>query len=186
MSATDATHKDVVEEVPGDKKPDSDSDDVPELSQGAAPGAPGSKPNRGEKKCRKAMQKLGLKPVPGITRVTMKRSKNMLFTVETPEVLKSPNADIYVVLGAAKFEDLSQIPANTDMDKIKAELPKKEEPKIETIKEEADEGDDEDESGLNAEDIKNIMEHTKCTKAKAIKALRETGGDTVEAILKLS
>ena len=70
------------------------------------------------------MQKLGLKPVPGITRVTMKRAKNMLFIVETPEVLKSPNADIYVVLGAAKFEDLSQIPANTDMDKIKSDSAK--------------------------------------------------------------
>jgi nascent polypeptide-associated complex subunit alpha len=131
------------------------------------------------------MQKLGLKPVPGITRVTMKRAKNMLFIVETPEVLKSPNADIYVVLGAAKFEDLSQMPANADLSNIKAELPKKDESKIETIKEEADENDEEDETGLNPEDIKNVMEHTKSTKAKAIKALRSTGGDTVEAILQL-
>lgn len=190
MSATESTHKDVVEEIPGDKK--SDSDDEHDHSHphdhdhGAAGGAAGAKPNRGEKKCRKAMQKLGLKPVTGITRVTMKRAKNMLFIVETPEVLKSPNADIYVVLGAAKFEDLSQIPANTDMDKIKAELPKRDEPKIETIKEEADEADEDDETGLNAEDIKNVMEHTKCTRTKAIKALRETNGDTVEAILQLS
>ena len=185
MSAPETTHKDVVEEVPGDKKPDSDSDDVAEPTVAGAAGAAGSKPNRGEKKCKKAMTKLGLKPVPGITRVTMKRAKNMLFIVETPEVLKSPNADIYVVLGAAKFEDLSQMPAGADLSNLKAELPKKDESKIETIKEENEEGDDEDETGLNPEDIKNVMEHTKSTKAQAIKALRSAGGDTVEAILQL-
>jgi len=32
---------------------------------------------RGEKKARKAMQKLGLVHVPGITRVTIKRAKNV-------------------------------------------------------------------------------------------------------------
>ena len=185
MSAPETTHKDVVEEIPGDKKPDSDSDDVAEPTVADATGAAGPKPNRGEKKCKKAMTKLGLKPVPGITRVTMKRAKNMLFIVETPEVLKCPNADIYVVLGAAKFEDLSQMPAGADLSNLKAELPKKDESKIETIKEENEEGDDEDETGLNPEDIKNVMEHTKSTKVQAIKALRSAGGDTVEAILQL-
>ena len=186
-----------VEELPPDttdtnKEPDethkqgSDSDDVPEAEpvNTATPAA--SKPNRGEKKCRKAMQKLGLKPVQGINRVTMKRSRNMLFIIESPEVLKSPNADIYVVLGVAKFEDISNIAANTEIDKLKTEQPVKEEPKIETIKEEADEADDDDDTGINPEDLKNVMEHTKCTKAQAIKALKECGGDTVEAILKLS
>jgi nascent polypeptide-associated complex subunit alpha len=32
---------------------------------------------RTEKKARKAMAKLGLKPVPGVTRVTMRRSKHV-------------------------------------------------------------------------------------------------------------
>lgn len=36
-----------------------------------------SKQSRSEKKSRKAMQKLGMKPVPGITRVTIKKSKNV-------------------------------------------------------------------------------------------------------------
>lgn len=36
-----------------------------------------SKQSRGEKKSRKAMQKLGMKPVTGVTRVTIKKSKNV-------------------------------------------------------------------------------------------------------------
>ena len=36
-----------------------------------------SKQSRSEKKSRKAMQKLGMKPVPGVSRVTIKKSKNV-------------------------------------------------------------------------------------------------------------
>lgn len=36
-----------------------------------------AKQSRSEKKSRKAMQKLGMKPVPGIMRVTVKKSKNV-------------------------------------------------------------------------------------------------------------
>ena len=35
------------------------------------------KQSRSEKKSRKAMQKLGMKPVPGVHRVTIKKSKNV-------------------------------------------------------------------------------------------------------------
>ena len=35
------------------------------------------KQSRSEKKSRKAMQKLGMKPVPGVQRVTIKKSKNV-------------------------------------------------------------------------------------------------------------
>ncbi|CAB3261960.1 unnamed protein product [Arctia plantaginis] len=65
---------------------DSDSDDtIPELEDAGAPGAGGianpiagidivskAKQSRGEKKARKIMSKLGLKPVQGVNRVTIK------------------------------------------------------------------------------------------------------------------
>ena len=189
MSSGVAHEEPKEETVPIEHKHENcDSDDAAEPENKDAAGGEAPKANRGEKKCRKAMQKIGMKPVPGVSRVTMRRAKNMLFLIENPEVLKSPNADIYVVLGVAKFEDLSQVAANTEVEKFKAEQPKKDESKIETIKEEAEaEGeDDEDESGLNAEDIKNVMEHSKVSKARAIKALRASNGDTVEAILTFS
>ena len=68
-----------------------DDDDMPALEQeGAAPSAANDaaapegaadigsgKQSRGEKKARKAIQKLGMKPVPNVNRVTVKRAKNV-------------------------------------------------------------------------------------------------------------
>ena len=70
------------------------------------------------------MAKLGLKQVPGVTRVTIRKSKNILFviavkqlwpkiivsflTTQKPDTYKSPGSDTYIVFGEAKIEDLSQ------------------------------------------------------------------------------
>merc|ERR1712039_162065 len=67
----------------------------------------GPKQNRAEKKSRKAVSKLGMKPLPGIVRVTVKKSKNILFVISQPDVHKSPNSDTYIIFGEAKIEDLS-------------------------------------------------------------------------------
>lgn len=66
------------------------------------------KQTRAEKKARKAIAKLGLKPVPRILRVTIRKSKNILFVIQKPDVYKSPASDTYIVFGEAKIEDLSQ------------------------------------------------------------------------------
>merc|ERR1712226_1072039 len=65
------------------------------------------KQNRSEKKSRKAVAKLGMKPVPGIVRVTVKKSKNILFVISSPDVHKAPGSETYIVFGEAKIEDLS-------------------------------------------------------------------------------
>ena len=54
------------------------------------------------------MSKLGLRQVTGVTRVTIRKSKNILFVITKPDVYKSPGSDTYIVLGEAKTEDLSQ------------------------------------------------------------------------------
>merc|ERR1712086_561940 len=77
------------------------------MGDGAKADGAAGKQNRMEKKSRKAVQKLGMKPVPGIVRVTIKKSKNILFVISTPDVHKSPNSDTYIVFGEAKIEDLS-------------------------------------------------------------------------------
>jgi len=58
--------------------------------------------SRSERKARKALLSLGLKKVPGITRVTLRRPKNVLFVLSSPDVYKSPNSDCYIVFGEAK------------------------------------------------------------------------------------
>jgi nascent polypeptide-associated complex subunit alpha len=77
------------------------------------------KQSRSEKKARKAMSKLGLKPVTGITRVTMRKSKNIIFVISKPDVYKSPTSDTYIVFGEAKVEDLSQQAQLAAADKFK-------------------------------------------------------------------
>jgi len=76
--------------------------DAAEGSEAAAP------QSRAEKKARKALSKLSLAPVAGVNRVTIKKSKTILFIVDKADVLKSPIADTYVVFGAVRIEDLSQ------------------------------------------------------------------------------
>ena len=53
------------------------------------------------------MQKLGMKPVPGVIRVTIKKSKAILFVIAKPDVFKSPASDTHIIFGEAKIEDLS-------------------------------------------------------------------------------
>ena len=60
-----------------------------------------------EKKAWRAMSKLGLRQVTGVTRVTIQTSKNILYHYQT-RIYKSPASDIYVVFGEAKLEDFSQ------------------------------------------------------------------------------
>lgn len=49
-----------------------------------------------------AMSKLGLRQVTGVTRVTIRKSKNILFVITKPDVYKSPASDTYIVFGEAK------------------------------------------------------------------------------------
>ncbi|KAJ7632494.1 NAC domain-containing protein [Roridomyces roridus] len=63
--------------------------------------------SRSERKARKALLGLGLKKVPNITRVTLRRPKNVLFVIASPDVYKAPNSDCYIVFGEAKIEDMS-------------------------------------------------------------------------------
>ena len=63
-----------------------------------------AKQSRSEKKSRKAMSKLGLKLVPGISRVTIRKNKNILFVIAKPDVYKSPGSDIHIVFGEAKVK----------------------------------------------------------------------------------
>jgi nascent polypeptide-associated complex subunit alpha len=52
-----------------------------------------------------SVEGLGLKKVPGIQRVTLRRPKNVLLVVAQPEVYKAPGSDCYIVFGEAKIED---------------------------------------------------------------------------------
>jgi nascent polypeptide-associated complex subunit alpha len=65
--------------------------------------------SKGEKKFKRAMGKMGMKSVDGITRVTLKTNKNFILYIDAPEVMKAPGAEeSYIVFGEAKFLDFSK------------------------------------------------------------------------------
>ncbi|KAI2787285.1 Nascent polypeptide-associated complex subunit alpha [Penicillium oxalicum] len=190
------------EEVPKNVESDSESEagDEPVIPGGAAV----TIHSRNEKKARKAIAKLGLKHVPGITRVTLPRPKNILFVVNQPDVYRSPSSNTWIIFGEAKIEDLNaqaqasaaqQLAAaeasgehaghdhDHDHDHGKGKAPETEAKKEE---EEEDDGEEVDESGLEAKDIELVMAQASVSRKKAVKALRENDNDIVNSIMALS
>ncbi|KAG9472744.1 hypothetical protein GDO78_017451 [Eleutherodactylus coqui] len=149
-----------------------------------------AKQSRSEKKARKAMSKLGLRQIHGVTRITIRKSKNILFVITKPDVFKSPASDIYIVFGEAKIEDLSQQVHKAAAEKFK--VPMEHSPLITettptlTIKEESEEEEEVDETGLEARDIELVMAQANVSRAKAVRALRHNNNDIVNAIMELT
>merc|ERR1711936_114461 len=204
------------EEASNDSGTDSDGDDdsVPELEETSgdaagettAAGAVGTagdeaskaKQSRGEKKARKIMSKLGLKQVAGVSRVTIRKSKNILFVINKPDVYKNPASDTYIVFGEAKIEDLSQ---QAQIDAAKkfnaAEAPQPSEmggtgttgaaaPGGQPAIPEDDEDEEVDEEGVEDKDIELVMSQANVSRSKAVKALKNNSNDIVNAIMELT
>ncbi|KAF8810128.1 nascent polypeptide-associated complex, alpha subunit [Phlegmacium glaucopus] len=154
--------------------------------------------SRSERKARKALLGLGLKKVPGITRVTLRRPKNVLFVLTAPDVYKSPNSDCYIVFGEAKIEDMnSQAQLSAAQ-----QLASGGNPGVPTLEQSGADGEDDDddipdleapeddgpvdETGVDPKDIDLVMQQVSCTRAKAVRVLKESGGDLINAIMAAS
>ncbi|MFH4982094.1 hypothetical protein AB6A40_008803 [Gnathostoma spinigerum] len=207
----DATARKEAKEV---KKPleggsDSSEEEMPELEEGEATEArkkvaeaagitdqasddKGSKQSRSEKKARKSFTKLGLKSVHGVSRVCIRKSKNILFVINKPDVFKSPGSDTYIVFGEAKIEDLSEharfaaaerlkpsdAAAAGEVGRLGGGQPAQEE-------ESEDEGEI-DATGIEEKDIELVISQANVTRNKAIKALKNANNDLVNAIMELT
>ncbi|WZN60170.1 nascent polypeptide-associated complex subunit alpha-like protein [Chloropicon roscoffensis] len=160
-------------------------DEAPELEEGEEEEGR-SRQSRSEKKSRKAMQKLGMKPVPDVSRVTIKKSKSILFVISQPDVFKSPASDTYIIFGEAKIEDLSA----QAQSQAAAQLTKDQAPVQEPIAEEsagpAEEDGEVDEEGVDSKDIELVMTQAGVGRAKAVGALKASNGDIVSAIMELT
>mmetsp|Transcript_30851 Transcript_30851/g.63396 ORF Transcript_30851/g.63396 Transcript_30851/m.63396 type:complete len:205 (-) Transcript_30851:250-864(-) len=197
-----------VEEVTDEVPELEEADEVPELEEaGAAAASSGVETtsagvpihNRAEKKSRKAMQKLGMRPIPGVVRMSVKKSSQVLFVIHQPDVFKSPTADTYVIFGEAKTEDSSQMAAAAaqaaqaqqaaaQAAAAKAGGAAPAAASLEPVAEEAAGADagDEAEEGVESKDIELVMSQAGCSRAKAVKALKENDNDLVNAIMSLT
>jgi len=198
---TDNEHKSAtVEEIKDDASDDDDDDDdVPALEEGQTgiEGDADSKQNRQEKKARKAISKMGMKPVSGITRVTVKKAKNILFVISKPDVYKSPVSDTYIVFGEAKIEDMTaaaqaaqaqqfgKVPQPEGIDYTKAQPAVASVTENEGDVEEEVDADSVDETGLDADEINTVMSQANVSRSRAVKALRKNK-NIVDAILELT
>jgi len=150
-------------------------------------GGKAGKQNRSEKKARKAMQKLGMKQLTGITRVTVKKAKNILFVISKPDVFKSPASDTYIIFGEAKIEDLN---SNSSEQAVRQfdnndQVPQATPNPVNVEEVGDDDEENADESGLDKDEINTIMSQASCSRAKAVKALKKHG-NIVDAILELT
>jgi len=187
----------------------SEGSDVPELEDNSAgvagasaenkdtiPGLGGDdavskvKQSRGEKKARKIMSKLGLKQITGVNRVTIRKSKNILFVITKPDVYKNPASDTYIVFGEAKIEDLSQQAQMAAAESFKApKVPSVAESVAKTLTSTIPEEEDDEEvdaTGVEEKDIELVMSQANVSRARAVKALKKTENDIVNAIMDLT
>eukprot|EP00005_Dracoamoeba_jomungandri_P004921 CAMPEP_0174253894 /NCGR_PEP_ID=MMETSP0439-20130205/3264_1 /TAXON_ID=0 /ORGANISM="Stereomyxa ramosa, Strain Chinc5" /LENGTH=222 /DNA_ID=CAMNT_0015335193 /DNA_START=46 /DNA_END=714 /DNA_ORIENTATION=+ len=148
------------------------------------------KQSKAEKKCRKAIQKLGLKPVTGVVKVTVKKSKNILFVITQPDVYKSPASDTYIIFGEAKIDNVNnqQLADTARLFEKKTEGDQKDESDDEppALIDDGEAEGEIDETGLEAKDIELVMSQTNVTRAQAVAALKKADGDMVEAIMELT
>lgn len=187
---------DKIQEVPAD---------TPVETSEVAEGANVQVHNRNEKKARKMIEKLGLKKLPNVARVTMRRSNGITFIIENPDCYRSPNGSV-VVFGEARADQQNlqrqlqalqaqgaipttgdEAPASKDPQDIQADLEAAaKDMSLEDNQAEDVADADVDTSGLEESDIQIIMDQAGASKAKAVAALRKNKGDVVNTIMELS
>jgi len=170
---------------------DDDEDNIPALEVLDAPPAPSGPPplpprshsTRTEKKSRKAMQRLGMRPVPGVARVILRKSKTITFVITQPDVYKSPSSDTYVIFGEARIEDALQ-----EAGKKAAQLftPHPAAAPAGARLSEDDDLEDVDDSQLDPKDVELVMAQAGVSRSQAARALAHHRGDIVNAIMELT
>ncbi|CAA7033203.1 unnamed protein product [Microthlaspi erraticum] len=181
---------DVVVEDVNDGEDDDDDDEDDDNADGAGE-VDSSKQSRSEKKSRKAMLKLGMKPVTDVSRVTIKRSKNVLFVISKPDVFKSPNSETYVIFGEAKIDDMSsqlqaQAAQRFKMPDVASMIPNTDASEAAAVAQDEDDDEVVDETGVEPKDIDLVMTQAGVPRGKAVKALKAADGDIVSAIMELT
>ncbi|KAI1489624.1 hypothetical protein F5X96DRAFT_679629 [Biscogniauxia mediterranea] len=180
-----------------EQEDDDSSDSEIEAGESGPTGSTAVIHSRNEKKARKAIEKLHLTRVSGITRVTLRRPKNVSFYIYPSDCVVC--ASVSVVFGEAKIEDLNSAAQQAAAQQLAAQggdhdhaghdhthgEPSKAVESAEEKKEEEDDDEEVDAEGLEDKDIELVMTQANVSRKKAIKALKENDNDIKSAALKL-
>ncbi|ALC38739.1 Nacalpha [Drosophila busckii] len=157
------------------------------------------KHSRGEKKARRLLMKLDLEPVQNVSRITMRKAKNVLLIIDQPEVYKCPNTKTLICFGEVRIEDTSNAATTQAAERFLNDInPSSTQSKYDAVSATASAGgndDDEDAAAavgsaaaaaLDEKDIELVMMQAVCSRGKAIKALLRHNSDVVNAIMDLT
>lgn len=193
-----------------DDDDDNEDDDAVTLVQQATASAnsgkqPGGnvvtipKYTRGEKKARRLLMKLDLERVPNVSRVTMRKAKNVLLCIDQADVYKCPHTKTLIIFGDVRVEDTSNAAAAQAAERYLNDVnvrPPQEKPgqvpsqAADKVANDDDEDDGElaklDNGQLDEKDIELVIMQSTCSRQKAIKALLKHNSDVVNAIMELT
>ena len=182
----EALEAETVVDMPSSPPPET-AGTIPDMSSISDPTAAMNTPrvpNRAEKKSRKIMERLGMKPVVGISRMTLQMRGNQgFFTIYQPDVFEKSGS--YIVFGEARQG--TGMPGKLQQQAHAAQQlasplveEQKADPAVEEVEEEVDE------TGMDAKDIELVVTQAGCSRARAVAALKTNDGDLVNAIMSLT
>ncbi|KEI41604.1 uncharacterized protein L969DRAFT_318473 [Mixia osmundae IAM 14324] len=156
---------------------DSDSSDDEQLPTTTGKSGIVKVPTRGEAKAKKALLKLGLKPIPGISRVTLKKARgakpedvnamqNSMQALQQPSEGMPSDAATRAQMAALGNLGRAQQASGGGARSATADAPAEEEGEV-------------DETGVEAKDVELVMQQVGCSRAKAVRALKENNNDLV-------
>jgi nascent polypeptide-associated complex subunit alpha len=141
------------------------------------------KNSRAEKKMRESLLKFGLKPVPGVSTVMMRKTaQQLIWNFASPDVYQLDN--VYVIFGEVAMQNAGQ-EAVEELKKTAGDddAPVESKP---TIVDDEPAAEQETPSDLKEEDITTLMGQANVSRAAAIEALHEAKGDLVTAVMNLT
>ncbi|XP_064540545.1 nascent polypeptide-associated complex subunit alpha [Drosophila montana] len=149
--------------------------------------------SRGEKKARRLLMKLDLEPVANVSRVTMRKAKNVLLCIDQPEVYKCPNSKTLICFGEVRIENTSNAAAAqaaeryiNDVNVRAPQLVNDARDPLLTTNDDEDVDIDALGNALDEKDIELVQMQAGCTRQTAIKALIKHKSDVVNAIMELT
>ncbi|CAM9324593.1 unnamed protein product, partial [Ectocarpus sp. 12 AP-2014] len=145
--------------------------------------------NRAERKSRQAVEKLGLRAVKGVFRMTMRTTNGVVFVVKAPDVFRHPRQETYVVFGSAETDGSgSEVRASRPpqsfvipaIAKAAGAVVPASRPDPLTVE------SDSISAGLDPADVLTILSQVGCDSQAAIGALRQADGDVINAVMDLT
>ncbi|EKE42252.1 eukaryotic translation initiation factor 4 gamma, putative [Entamoeba nuttalli P19] len=143
--------------------------------------------SKGEKKARKALEKVGLVEVPNVVEFSLKRAGSK-FVINQPAVYKLPSSEHYVVYGEPRNEYMDE-KTKRILEQLQANMKEQQNTTEEKKEEQVNESSApatteavEDDGYVPVEaDVNVLMAQANTTHEKAYAALKKTKGDLVSA-----